>query len=231
MAKKKAKRQTTFLDEEIDLQESYGRVEQFVENNKTKLGIGIGLISLLLIAYFWFTGMYIPGQQKEASEQMFVAQQNFEKEDYQKALDGDGGNYPGFLEIIENYSGMTDAANLAHYYAGISYLNLGKFQEAIDYLGKFKGKDEVISSMALGATGDAYLELGDNSSAISYYRKAANNSENGFSAPLYLMKAANVLEIDGDKKGARKLYEKIKKDYPKSTQAASIDKYLIRTSG
>ncbi len=231
MAKKKAKRQTTFLDEEIDLQESYGRVEQFVENNKTKLGIGIGLISLLLIAYFWFSGMYIPGQQKEASEQMFVAQQNFEKEDYQKALDGDGGNYPGFLEIIENYSGMTDAANLAHYYAGISYLNLGKFQEAIDYLGKFKGKDEVISSMALGATGDAYLELGDNSSAISYYRKAANNSENGFSAPLYLMKAANVLEIDGDKKGARKLYEKIKKDYPKSTQAASIDKYLIRTSG
>lgn len=219
----------TFLDEEIDLQESYGRAEQFVEENKTKLMAVVSVIGLLMLVIFWFRGVYIPDQETSAQEQMFVAQQHFEKDSFNLALNGDG-NYPGFLEIIDSYSGMTSATNLAKYYSGICYLNLGEHQNAIDYLGQFKGKDKIVSSMALGAMGDAYMELGNMSSAISYYNKAANNSDNKLSAPLYLMKKGNAMELENNFSGANQAYQRIKSDYPESLQAQTIDQYIARTA-
>jgi hypothetical protein len=41
--------------------------------------------------------------------------------------------------------------NLANYYAGMAYLNTGKYNEAIDYLNKFKSDDIVLSGLATGA--------------------------------------------------------------------------------
>ena len=220
--------QKTLLDEEIDLQQSYNKAEDFISDNRNMIGVIVAVIALGLIGFFWFTNIYLAGQESEAQEQMFVAEKSFKNGDFKKALEGDG-NYPGFVEIIESYSGMTNAVNLAHYYAGISSLNTGDFQGAINYLSDFNGKDEVLSSMALGAIGDANMELGNKSAALSNYKSAANNSENGFSAPLFLMKAGNVLELNGDKAGAKALYERIKKEYGQSTQAQTIDKYIIRT--
>jgi hypothetical protein len=60
-----------------------------------------------------------------------------------------------FIKIADEYSG-TDAGNLANYYAGMAYLNTGKYNEAIDYLNKFKSDDIVLSGLA--TVGDAYAE-------------------------------------------------------------------------
>jgi hypothetical protein len=51
------------------------------------------------------------------------------------------------IKIADEYSG-TDAGNLANYYAGMAYLNTGKYNEAIDYLNKFKSDDIVLSGLA-----------------------------------------------------------------------------------
>ena len=51
-------------------------------------------------------------------------------DDYEKALNGDGQGYPGFLKIADEY-GSTDAGNLAELYAGLSYAQTGKYQEAV----------------------------------------------------------------------------------------------------
>jgi hypothetical protein len=39
----------------------------------------------------------------------------------------------------------------------MAYLNTGKYNEAIDYLNKFKS-DDILSGLATGAIGDAYAE-------------------------------------------------------------------------
>jgi tetratricopeptide (TPR) repeat protein len=99
----------------------------------------------------------------------------------------------GVVDIAANFSG-TDAGNLANYYAGISYLNTKKYDEAIKYLESFKSSDAVLSTLAMGALGDANAQKNKLDQALSYYVKAADNDkESDFTRPFYLLKAGKVL--------------------------------------
>ena len=55
-------------------------------------------------------------------------------------LEGAEGKY-GFLDISTQFSG-TKSANIANYYAGVSYLKLKEYEKAIEYLSKFDSDDE-----------------------------------------------------------------------------------------
>ncbi len=155
---------------------------------------------------------------------MFVAEQYFDKDSFNLALQGDGSNL-GFLDIIDEY-GITKSANLAHYYAGISYLHLGKFENAIEYLKKFDVDDKLVSSVALGAIGDAYVELGQLDEGTDFYIKAADNNKNDFTSAIYLMKAGLVYEKQENYNKALEVYQKIKRDFPQSDEARDIGKYI-----
>lgn len=217
---------TPFIKEEVVI-DSYHKVEHFVEANRPKILIALGLIVLGFIGYFAYKSFYLPGQEREAQAAMFMAQKKFENNDFEAALNGDGTNQ-GFAEIIDSYGGSTKAVNLAYYYAGVCALNKGEFQKAIDYLKHFDGDDEVVGSMALGAMGDAYTELGNMAEGINYYKKAANHSSNEFSGPMFLMKAGMASESNGDFATAKGLYEQVKQLYPESTYARDAEKYIAR---
>lgn len=217
---------TPFIRESVVV-ESYNKFEHFIEANKQKIMMALGLIVLLFVGYFAYKSFYLPKQEQQAQEAMFMAQKKFENNDYEAALNGDGTS-PGFDEIINSYGGSTKAVNLAYYYAGVCALNKGEFQKAIDYLRDFDGKDEVVGAMALGATGDAYTELGDMANGINYYKKAANHSRNEFTGPMFLMKAGMASESNGDFATAKGLYEQVKQLYPESTYARDADKYIAR---
>jgi tetratricopeptide (TPR) repeat protein len=103
---------------------------------------------------------------------------------------------------------------------------LDNSRNAIEYLEQFDGKDRVVAAIALGSTGDAYVELGDLKKGVSYYKKAANLYDNEVLSPLYLKKAGIVYEELGDLAKALDSYKKIKKEYPKSEDAADIEKYI-----
>ena len=105
---------------------------------------------------------------------------------------------------------------------------LGEYQSAIDYLNKYSKKDKVIGSLALGATGDAYVELGDLEKGISKYLEAADYAENSFNTPLFLMKAGEIYETYRKIFEALKVYERIESEYPESTEGSSIEKYIAR---
>jgi tetratricopeptide (TPR) repeat protein len=157
---------------------------------------------------------------------MYMAEQYFEKDSFNLALNGDG-NYLGFLDIIDDYS-ITPQAKLARYYAGISYLHLGKYDEAIDYLGGFKTKDVILKPVAIGALGDAYLEKGDESKALNQYNKAISASDNEMSTPIYLMKAGRLSEKMNKPGKALEYYTKLKEKYPESNEGRTVDKYIAR---
>lgn len=227
MSKAKQAETKSFLDEEIDLRESYSKVEHFIHDNRNTVLAVIGGIALILAIFFGFRSVYLPSQERAAQAEMFVAQQYFKNDSLNLALNGDG-SYPGFLGIISDYSGFTKSVKLAHYYAGIIYLNQSNFEDAIKHLSKFSGSDPVINATAYGALGDAYSETGKMDKAISYYKKAAAASNNEFTAPFNLLKAGMALEQQGDFKGAKSVYEQIKKDYAESQQGREIDKYIAR---
>ena len=207
--------------------EALTRAEKFIEDNQKILTIIVIALIVVVGGYFLFKKTYLAPMEKEAHTQMFMAEQYFEKDSFNLALNGDGNNW-GFVKIIDEY-GLTNAANLAHYYAGISYLQTGRYQQAIDQLKKFSSSDKLVSRIATGAIGDAYLELGNKEKALDYYLKAANKHANDFSSPIYLMKAGGVCEMLVDYKQAYDVYKKIKEEYPMSFEARQIDKYIART--
>jgi len=202
------------------------RTEQFIEDNQKKITYVVGGVIVLVAAFLTFNRFYMQPKEEEALSQMFMAESYFEKDSFNLAINGDG-NYLGFLDIIDDY-GLTKSANRAKYYVGISYLHLGQYEDAIDYLKKFKTDDLLLAPIKAGAIGDAMLELGKNEDALVQYKKAYSETDNELTTPVYKMKAAKLLESMNKLEDALKLYEEIKKDYPESAEGSTIDRYIAR---
>ena len=136
------------------------------------------------------------------------------------ALTGGEGKY-GFLDIIDNY-GSTKAGNLAHYYAGMAYLNTNKYQEAIDQLDDFESDDAMLAPLAKGSIGDAFMQLDQPEEALSYYEDAAKSAKNNFVAPRFLLKAAKVALALDKKDKAASLLKQIEEEYSTSAEANEV---------
>ena len=222
-----SKDKTTKPDENLkEVESALTSAERFFEENSKIITIIFGaaiVIALLLLVTHRFYSM---PREAKALDQISGAQNYFEKDSFNLAINGDG-NYPGFLDIIDEYGG-TKPGKLARYYTGISYLHLGKYNEAIEYLEDFKTDDPLLGPVKVGATGDAYAELGKKEKAIDLYLEAAELNKNVFTTPIYFLKAGKMYETLGNKEKALEMYEKIKDEYPKSTEAQTIDKYIAR---
>jgi tetratricopeptide (TPR) repeat protein len=219
-----AKQDTKQGDERLEnVEEALSKTELWIENNQKTLWT---ILIVLLVVAFGIFGVtkYMNKRNASASAQIFKAQQYFENEQYENALNGDGNNL-GFLDIISDY-GSTKTAKLAHYYAGISYMKQGQYSEAIEHLKKYTSNDQILAPMALGAIGDCYMEMGDNQNAVSYYAKAARKNPNDFTSPMFLVKEGMTYEIMGNYGKALEAYKLLKKDYPLSNEAFEISKNI-----
>ncbi len=223
-----AKKKTSQRDNLQDIESALTRTEQFIEDNKKVLTYAIGVIILIVAGYLGLNKFIVQPRENEAQSQMFMAENYFEKDSFNLALNGDG-NYLGFLDIIDDY-GMTKSAGLARYYAGVSYLRVGEYEDAIKYLSRFKTKDILLGPVKEGSLGDAYMQIGERVKALRHYTRAAEMSDNTFTTPIYLMKAANLLEMESNYAKALELYNRIKTKYPESNEGANIDKFIARAS-
>lgn len=222
MAKKNAQQP----DNLQELESALTKTERFIEENQKPITIAVIAVIVVVVAFLSINRFYVQPRQNEALSQMFMAENYFERDSFNLAINGDG-NYLGFLDIIDDYK-MTKAANLAKYYTGISFLHLGQFEDAIDYLDQFNTKDLLLGPIAEGAKGDASLELGDTDAAMKHYRKAYRMNENELTSPIYMMKAAKVLESMDKLNDALAIYQEIKKKFPESIEGQEVDKYIAR---
>lgn len=222
---KKVKKADSNLE---NVEEVLSRTELFIEENQ-KVFTSIIISLIVLIGGYWAVKkLFIEPREQEAQAQIFHAQAEFGNENFQVALEGDG-NTLGFLDLIESY-GRTKAGELANYYAGISYLHLEEYENAIRYLNKFNSKNSELKAVSLGAMGDAYFELENLKEAVRYYKRAIDANSNEITAPYYLLKIGVVYESLGDNKNAVDSYTKIKEQYKNSAEARQIDKYITRAN-
>jgi tetratricopeptide (TPR) repeat protein len=213
----------------VAVESALTRTERFIEENQRMLGIIVGGIALIVLGYFAFQRYYLAPREQEAAAQMFMAEKYFEQDSLTLALNGDG-NFPGFLAIIDDY-GMTKAANLSHYYAGICYLKQGNFEEALSHLKSFDKDDLLVSAMAVNAMGDCHMELNDAGKAAKYYVEAADMNPNDLTSPSFLLKAGWAYESVSDWTSAVKMYERIRVEFPQSQESRDIEKYIARATG
>ncbi len=216
------------------LDEGASKTEAWVARNQKYIFIIIGIAALVILGYLAYEEFIQEPQETEAANEMFQAQQYFDaaldassaQSDslFNLALTGGQGKF-GFIDIAENYGG-TDAANLAHYYAGMAYLRTNQYQKAIQSLDQFESDDQILGPLAKGAIGDAFLQLEQPEEALGYYEEAAGMKTNPFTTPRFLMKAA-LTAIQLEKGAAAEEYlNRIKEEFPDSPEARKVDVYL-----
>ena len=207
---KKVEHKHELVENPQALAEKLHGAENWMERNpKTAVGIVIAIV-LLVGGYFGFQ-YYKDNQEAEAQREMFQAVYYFESDSLDLALNGDGNNL-GFLAIIDDY-GITEAANLANYYAGAAFLKQGKFEVARLYLEDFKSTDLLVQARAYSLIGDTYMEENNFEDAARFYDKAANYKPNKYFTPVYLMKAALAFEKNNQEQKAIDAYDKIINEY------------------
>jgi tetratricopeptide (TPR) repeat protein len=210
------------------LDDGASKTEEWVATNQKYIFITIAVVASLVFGYLGFDKFIQQPAEVNAMNEMHPAQIHFESANQTKndslfnlALNGSDGKL-GMIDIIENYSG-TKASNLANYYAGMSYLNLNDYQNSIKYLSKFTSEDEILGATAIGSIADSFSQLNQFEDAFEYYEKAINYSSNGFTAPMYLLKAGYIgLEINKSKKSLA-FFNRIKNEYPNSIEVTNID--------
>ena len=203
--------------------------QDFLERNqKTILGVVGALVAIAAAIFLYRTLVQAPAQA-EASEQLWRAQQRFEQDSFQLALTNPAPGYLGFLDIADEFGG-TPAGNLANYYAGVSYLQLGQYEAAESYLKSYDPDGEILPATHAGALGDAVAQLGRLDEAEDYYEEALDEAEgNALLEPYFLKKLGMLRERNGDAAAANAYYLRIRTDYPRSREAGDVDKYILRT--
>lgn len=210
---------------EFDVEETLGKSETFLIQNKKMILTALTVVVLVIAGYMLYKNFYSVPREEKAQVALFKGQEYFEKDAYEVALNGDSIGYDGFLKVADQYSG-TDAANLANAYAGICLKNLGKKEEAVKYLEKFNGSDIMVAPAVLAATANCYAELGKLDKASSLFITAANNSDSNSLSPIFLKQAGELLVQSKKYNQALEVYQTIKDKYFNSYQAMDIDKYI-----
>lgn len=213
----------------VDIVEVRDQAQSFMDRNRPLVFGALVAAVVIFGGLFAYNNFYKKPKQQEAVEQMYQAQIQFDRDSFALALTKPGSGYLGFLDIIDNYKG-TKAANTAHYYAGICYLNLGQYEAAIDYLKDYDASGDITPATKYGALGDAYSELQDLNNALDYYKKAVNASDNEVLKAYYLKKVGMLHEHNGNFGEAKAAYERIKNEFPLTTEGSDIDKYITRVS-
>lgn len=198
-----------------------------VQKNLRKIVICVGAVVAIVVAVvLWIT--YAGNRNQKAAEALYPSEQLFQQGQYEKALNGDGQQVLGLIEVAKQYS-STKAGNVAKLYAGLAYAQLGNLEEAEKYLKDFDTKgDEMISPAAIGALGNVYAQMEQNDKAVETLVKAAKKAGNVVLSPLFLVQAGEILEAEGKADEALKLYEEVKAHYAASLQGQEIDKYIER---
>lgn len=226
-------------DQALDVNGSLKTSEAIFTRYKKMVSIAIIAIIVVVGGVFLYFSQVAGPREEKASTALGRGQEYFNAEQFDKALNGDGAGYAGFVKIASDYSG-TDAANLANLYAGLCYAKQNKWNEAVKYLEAYSpSDDQMVSPVAIAALGDAYVNVKQNTKAVEAFRKAARMADseaaegaNNSLSPSILIKAGVILENDGKTSEALAIYQDIKKKYVNSmlVQSGEIDKYIERAS-
>ena len=214
----------------LNVEETLNKSEAFFLKYKKAIIYGVLAVIVVIAGVIVYNQYVAAPLEDKASTALAKGQEYFQQDLYEKALNGDGAGYAGFVKVAADYS-STEAGNLANLYAGLCYAGLGKWNEAAKYLEEFDTQDDqMISPAAEGALGNAYAHINQLDKAVTHLKNAAKNADNNSLSPTFLIQAGEILESQGKAAEALELYKQVKEKYVYSMQSQTIDKYIERAS-
>jgi len=211
--------------EHVEQNDAINKLDAFWKKNQKAIIYVSFAVILVIGGWYAYKQFVVAPKEEKAREAIFKAEEHFRSDSLKLALEGNTTD-KGFLYVIKNFGG-TQTAELAHYYAGMCYLRLNDFDNAIKYLKDYSTDAKLVQAKAWGGLADAYSSKGDKSKAIDLYKKAGHHfpADEVFS-PEYLFRAAQLLEIENKNDDAIALYKELKERYPKSEKGGQADKFI-----
>lgn len=227
----KAKKKITKKELKEDaLVSSYTKFLVFYEEKKKLIGyvaLGVVILAVLLVAYI---NNRNSNNEKAATAlgkifTFYDAGANDVKQ-YEIAINGmPERSVMGLKSIVDNY-GSTNSGELAKLYLGNAYFATGKLDDAMKMFEDFSSNDPILQAAATAGEASCFESKGNYEQAASLYEKAAGLQT--IETPEYLQSSARCYGLKGDKPKALALCLRIKKEFPKSTQARDIDRYIAQ---
>jgi tetratricopeptide (TPR) repeat protein len=221
-----AKKKNEVKQEEL---ENLTSTERFIDKYKQPLIIGGGAIVVIVLGIVGYQKFVAEPHEKESLDAYWNAFYEFENDSLDLAVNGND-EFNGMAEVAEEYDG-TSGGDIAHYTVGLSDMENGDFESAIENFESCDFEDIVLGSMVIGLQGDCYAELADYEEAAEKYEEAANREANEFTSPMYLKKAGIAYEALGNTEDALRVYKEIKENWSESTEGQDIEKYIARIGG
>ncbi|MGI6048197.1 MAG: tetratricopeptide repeat protein [Petrimonas sp.] len=208
-----------------NIEEVLSSSERFIEKNQKAILLALLAVVVVVGGIIAYNYLYKNPRNEKAQAAIYKGERFFQNQQDSIALFGNGNDYIGFENIMKDFSG-TKTADLACAYAGISYSRLGNNEKALEYLGKFKGGDLLITPAVEGAIGDVYMNMGNTDKAISHFINAAKKANDDMLSPIYYNKAGFAYLSVKNYAKAIETFQMIKDKYINSPQGQEADKYI-----
>ncbi|MCM1348106.1 MAG: tetratricopeptide repeat protein [Firmicutes bacterium] len=205
-----------------NLNDSLTGIEEKVANNqKTIMWVCVGITAVIAIILIYMFAIRKPGIENSNNA---IGQADLEM------LSGnDSTALVQYQHVADEYG--YEAGNRAQLNSAIILYRQGKYEEAINYLKKYSGKESVIGASAKALEGDCYVNMDKLDEALACFEQAVKVSDKNPSlTPYFLMKEANVYNAQKNYTKEAEIYQTILDEYPAFGPRMNIDfeKYLER---
>jgi len=183
--------------------------------NKKRLYTVAGTVVVIIILIFFYINNR-KAKNEEAELKLSAVITIYDQNMFQEAINGDpASNVMGLKDIVDRY-GSTESGETAKLLLGNCYFNLGDFDNALIQFDDYSGNNDVIKASCLSGIGAVYEAKGDMKKAGEFFEKSTEVSKTVVINPENLYYAVRAYSEAGDKENARRVFEKLKNDYPKS---------------
>jgi tetratricopeptide (TPR) repeat protein len=194
------------------------------ENRSQVLTYSVVAVVVVLLAIYYLN--YRSKQNVEAGIQLAQVMELYDGGAYFQAIEGQAGTKVfGLKKIVDEY-GSTENGETAKIYLANSYSFLGKPEDAFKYYDDYSGSIGIFKAAALSGRAGYFAYKNNFEKAAELYEKAANLTKEDVLNSDYLLNAGENYISAGENKDAKKVLDKLKKDYSTSTAAREVDKYM-----
>ncbi len=206
---------------------TYFRSRAWFERNKRLVSYIIAA-PVILLAILWFVENNRRQSDDRATTELSKVFPLYDQGQYQIAIDGiPQENIRGLQSIVDDY-GSTHAGEVAKLYLAECYFNLKDYQKALTYFKEVDLSNKLLSSSVLAGEAACYEAEGNHEEAADLYEKAASTNMTDLDAPENLFMAANNYSVTGKKEKAAEMLKRIKREFPSSTYALEVDRFLAQ---
>jgi len=209
---------------EEKLMAGYYRAVDFFEKNKKHVYTALTIVVLIVAGIILMVNKK-KANNEIASIEVSKIQQVYNAGNFQQAINGDSLGYSKGLQYIVNEYGSTENGEMAKIMLANSYYSLRDFDNAEKYYKDYSGGNKILKVAAAAGLASVMEAKNNYADAARQFEKAAGmDKENPF-VDQYLFYAAKNYYRANDFEKAKKLFDRLKEDFPKSRFNQEPERY------